>query len=424
MTDASAPPPAPPAELFASLRPAQVVGHTLVVVAVVGAFWLTHRFAGAVFTLFTAMVLGTAVRPAVDWLQRRGLSRRLSAVLLYVALFALVVSSALYVVPVASTQAAVITSQVPGYLASTRTSLLTSPSATVRRIALELPLVAPEDATAPSAVGETRTGLEGLAKSAFGLIAILLLGFYWTAEGDVTVRALLLFAPLERGDRIREVVEAAEERVGGYVRGQLIVSAVTTILSLVAFLAIGLPNALVLALVAGAMGAVPVVGGVLAGIIALLGAASEPHLLPWVFGAALVIHLLQEYVVSQRVMGRRVGVHPFTILLAISGFASLLGVAGAVLAIPMAAIIQLLLDRFVFDTTHERQPVAAPAQRDRRSVLSLEAQTLAQDARRQAGASEARANPQLDEAKNMVESIAQDLDRILTAPRATSGAAP
>lgn len=411
-------------ELFAGVTTSQVVGGTLVVVAVVAAFWLTHRFAAAVFTLFAAMVLGTAVRPGLAWLLRRGVSRHLSAVVLYVALLGAGVSAAVLVVPVASSQAAEMAAKVPAYLAEVRSSLLTSPSMTVRRIALELPLVAPDDASAPTTVGDTRSDLERAAKFAFGMIAILLLGFYWTYEGDVTVRALLLFAPLEQGDRIRELIEAAEERVGGYVRGQLIVCAVTTALSLGAFVAIGLPNALVLALVAGAMGAVPVVGYVLGGAVALLGAASQPALLPWVIGAVGAIHLLQEYVVSPRVLGQRVGVHPFTILLAISGFGSLLGVAGAALAIPMAAIIQLLLDRFVFDTTNEHQPVAASARRDRRSVLSLEAQALALDARRQARSREEGANAQFDEAKNMVESIASDLDRILTARRPAAGAAP
>lgn len=407
----------------ARLPTSQVIGSTLVVVAVVGAFWLAHRFAGALFTLFAAMVLGTAVRPGLDWLHRRGLSRRLSAVLLYVALFGFVTSFALLVVPVASAQASRITAQVPEYLADARASLLTSPSATVRRIALELPLVGPEGALAATPVGETRSDLERAAKLTFALIAVLLLGFYWTFDGEVTVRALLLFVPIERGDRIRELIEAAEERVGGYVRGQLIVSAVTASLSLAAFAAIGLPNALVLALVAGAMGAVPVVGWVLAGGVAILAASSEPRLLPWVLGAVWVIHLLQEYVVSPRVMRQRVGVNPFTILLAISGFASLLGVAGAVLAIPMAAIIQLLLDRFVFDTTHERRPVPTLTGRDRRSVLSLEAQALASDARRQARARDESASAEFDEAKNMVESIARDLDRILTAPRPAAGTA-
>lgn len=422
MIQQSTPPPSETPEL----TPAQVVGHTLVALAVAVAFWLAYRFSGAVFVLFSAMVLGTAVRPGLEWFHRRGLTRRTSAVLLYAALLAFALGAALVVLPVASSQAQGIATKVPEYLARTRSELLTSQSVTVRRLAHELPLVAPVDLTVATAgssraaVGVALGDLGHMARYAFFLVAILLLGFHWTYEGDVTVRALLLFAPQGRRDQVRELLEAAEEKVGGYVRGQLIVCSVTAVLSLGAFVAIGLPNALVLALVAGAMGAMPVLGGVLAAGLAVLAAAPEPHLIPWVLGAAFVIHLLQEYVVQPRVMGTQVGVHPFTILLAICGFGSLLGIAGAVLAIPMAAILQLLLDRFVFDTTREHQLVPAPDQRDRRSVLALEARTLARDACRQARSKEEGTDLELDAAKNMVESIADDLDRILTArPGAT-----
>jgi predicted PurR-regulated permease PerM len=400
---------------FAQVTAAQVASYTLVVVPVAGCFWLAHRFSAALFTLFAAMVLGTAVRPGLDWIHRRGISRRLSAILLYAALCAVIVSAAVAVVPVASAQATALGGQAPRYLDGVRTSLASSPSATVRRLALELPVIS----AATTLDGGTVAELADLARIAFAVTAVLLLGFSWSFEGEVTVRSLLRFAPLDRRDAVRALVEAAEERVGGYVRGQLIVSSVTTVLSLAAFLAIGLPNALVLALVAGALGAVPFVGGPLAAGVALLGAAAQPHLVPWIVGAAVGIHALQEYVVAPRVMGQRVGVHPFTILLAISGFGSLLGIAGAVLAIPMAAIIQVLLDRFVFDTSHEDQPALASTRRGRRSVLSLEARTLALDARRQARDREEGANEQLDEAKNMVESIAHDLDRILTAHAGT-----
>jgi len=62
----------------------QIIRNTLAVLAVAGAFWLAYRFADALFTLFAAMVLGTAVRPCLVWLHRRcGLSRHMSAVVLY-----------------------------------------------------------------------------------------------------------------------------------------------------------------------------------------------------------------------------------------------------------------------------------------------------------------------------------------------------
>ncbi len=402
-----------------------MVLQTLVVVAVVAGFWLAHRFAGTLFTLFAAMVLGTAVRPGVEALQRRGVSRRMGALLLYAALLVAIVGATTLVVPLALGRGAALVAQGPQLADRVRRSLLASESPAMRGLGQEMSALVPPATNAPQPVQairpvqETLAELELLGAGAFRLVAILLLGFYWTLEGEVTVRALLRLASSGRAARLRALFDAAEEKVGGYVRGQLVVCAVTAGLSLVAFLLLGLPDALVLALLAGAMAAVPFVGGALAGAVALLAASDEPRLIPWVIAAGVTIHVLQEYVVAPRVMGKAVGVHPFTILLAISGLGSLLGLAGAVLAIPMAAILQLLLDRFLFDTGHDDQP--RTDRRDHSSVLSLEAKVLALDALRQSARASGVARDESDEAMHMVESIAHDLDRILTAHAPATG---
>lgn len=396
-----------------------MVLQTLVVVAVAAGFWLAHRFAGTLFTLFAAMVLGTAVRPGVEALQRRGISRRMGALLLYAGLLLAIAAAATLVVPLALGRGTALVAQGPQLADRVRRELLASQSPAMRGLGQEMSALVPPAADAPAPVQashpvqETLAELELLGASAFRVVAILLLGFYWTLEGEVTVRALLLFASSGRAARLRALFDAAEEKVGGYVRGQLVVCAVTAGLSLVAFLLLGLPDALVLALLAGAMAAVPFVGGAIAGAVALLAALDQPGLVPWVIAAGVTIHAIQEYVVAPRVMGEAVGVHPFTILLAISGLGSLLGLAGAVLAIPMAAILQLLLDRFLFDTARATQPVTD--QRGHSSVLSLEAKVLALDALRQSTRASGVARDESDEAMHMVESIAHDLDRILTA---------
>ena len=119
-------------------------------------------------------------------------------------------------------------------------------------------------------------------------------------------------------------------------------------MSLMAYLIIGLPHALVLAIVAGVLEAVPVFGPVLGAIAPMLVALSvDPAQMVWVLLAAVVIQQSENYLLVPRIMDRSVGVNAVVTLLAIAGFSALEGLAGAVLAIPMAAIIQLLLDRYV-----------------------------------------------------------------------------
>jgi hypothetical protein len=125
-----------------------------------------------------------------------------------------------------------------------------------------------------------------------------------------------------------------------------------------------------------------------------------------------VIQQLENSLLVPRVMRKAVGVDPFVTLLSIFAFSSLFGIAGALMAIPMAAILQLLLDRFVFHPT----PIEPDASRDYASRLRYEAQDLAQGLRNQArlnkGGSDLKVR-QIDQVLDEIEAITTDLDALL-----------
>jgi hypothetical protein len=112
-----------------------------------------------------------------------------------------------------------------------------------------------------------------------------------------------------------------------------------------------------------------------------------------------------------RIMRQSVGVNPIVTLLALAAFTSLLGLPGALLAVPIAAIIQLLLNQFVLQA--ENQEEVAPAGRDQISLLRYEAQDLALDVRKQLRQKEDLTDQEVDRVEDDIEQIASDLDRIL-----------
>jgi predicted PurR-regulated permease PerM len=178
-----------------------------------------------------------------------------------------------------------------------------------------------------------------------------------------------------------------ETKVGFYIAGQGILCLVIGIMALLAYLLIDLPNALVLALMAGVLEAVPMIGPLLGAIPAALVALSiAPEKLVWVIVATVVIQQLENSLLVPRVMRKAVGVNPFVTLLALFAFSSLFGIAGALMAIPMAAIIQLVLNRFIFHPAALEPEVSAG--RDYASRLRYDAQDLAGPA--QAGAAQKR----------------------------------
>jgi len=400
----------------------RVMGATLVLVLVALGFWLLYRFNQVVFILFAAIVMGTVIRPVVTWLNRRGLPRMAGVILVYFVLLALLIGFVLLLFPLVVEQSATIAAAVPGYYQSLRDWMINNPNKLILSFSEFLP------ASLPSLEPVQQTGEQVLASAgqALGYVgtaarvifiatAILLLALHWTLDGPRTIQSLLLLVPASRREGISELITSMESKVGFYIAGQSVLCLIIGVMALVAYLLIGLPNALVLALVAGILEAVPMVGPLLGAIPAAVIALSiSPSKLVWVIVATLVIQQVENSLLVPRVMRKAVGVNPFVSLLAIFAFSSLFGIAGALMAIPIAAIIQLLLDRFIFHPAAMDPEISAG--RDYASRLRYEAQDLAQDLRKQARFKKEGSDlsvRQTDQVMDEIEALTTDLDSLL-----------
>jgi predicted PurR-regulated permease PerM len=408
----------------------RVVWATLGLVFVGLSFWLLYRFHQVIFILFIAIVIGTLIRPVVIWLHRRGLPQKAGVIVVYLLLLALLTGFGLLLFPLIVEQSATITAAVPGYYQSLQAWLLDHPNQVLK----SLNAVLPATPSFPDPIQQTGQemldsagqvfGYVGVAaKVVFTAVTILLLAFYWTLDGPRAIQALLRLLPIGQRESSRELIAAIETKLVGYLSGQGILCLVIGLMALVAYWLIGLPYVLVLAFVAGVMEAVPFVGPLLGAIPAALVALSiGPDKLIWVVVATLIIQQLENSILVPRIMRRAVGVNPFVSLLAIFAFSSLLGIAGTLMAIPLAAIIQLLLDRFVFhpDAT---EPEASTG-RDYASRLRYEAQDLTQDLRKQARLTQTGSEQQIkqtDQVMDEIEAITADLDSLLAQATGSGG---
>ena len=259
-------------------------------------------------------------------------------------------------------------------------------------------------------------GVMRLAGSAI-LIAMVIpvLAFYWTIDGPRIIQSIVLLIPQEQRENIRDLILAMETKVGYYIAGQGVLCLVVGVMALISYMLIGLPNALILALLAGILEAVPMIGPLLGAVPAALVALSlGPDKLIWVIVATAVIQQLENSFLVPRIMSKAVGVNPFVTLLSRFAFSSFFGIAGALMAIPIAAIIQLVLNHDVFYPVTPELEVSAG--RDFSSRLRYEAQDLAQDLRKQArlekGGSDLRIK-QIDKIMDEIETITNDLDALL-----------
>lgn len=337
----------------------QVVFATIFVVCVFLTFWLLYSLRIVLFLFFIAIVIGTAIRPAVEWLHRRGVSRAVGVIIIY-ALIASVVSGILaLVLPLLAEQTTQITQNLPQYYTDFRGALINSSNRLLQNIGLRVPpqfstLIARNTVNTEemlTQVGQTLLYTNLVVKGMLSTLAVFLLAYYWTQEGTLVIRGLLRIFPPQRKKNVREFLQLAETKLGGYIRGQGLLCISIGLAAFIAYLLIGLPYTLVLAIFAGVMEMVPIFGPALGAIPAVSVALSlDPGKAIWVVVATILIQMLENVFLVPRIMKSSMGVNPIIVLLSLIAFGSVFGFVGALLALPLAAIIQLSVSRVVLTT--------------------------------------------------------------------------
>jgi predicted PurR-regulated permease PerM len=304
---------------------------------------------GVLLLVFFALLLASALRPLVDRLRTAlPIGRGPAILLVYFAFFVFVAVIGFLLVPLVIGQAGQLVDQLPAVTDRLRAwsqglqphELSTSVGAVI---------TAAQDAltkgptTAPGQV--VNVGL-GLAGAIFSVVTILALVFFWLTERQRLQRFALSFLPPERRGGVRQGWNQVELRLGGWVRGQLVLMVALGVATGVAYTALGLPSGPVLGVIAGLAEMIPLVGPALGvGPALLIAAAFRPDLLIVVAVVYVVIQLVESNVLVPLVMRNAVGVSPFLLTVSLLIGGALGGLLGALLAVPIVAAIEAVLER-------------------------------------------------------------------------------
>lgn len=318
-------------------------------VALVLAIAALGAAAGRVLLLvFVAIVLASALEPMIGWIRNHvGLRRGLTILLVYAGFFLTVIALALVVVPAAVNQFNDIVDGLPplveranDWAATLRPrGLSTSVGALIAEAGRTLQPLPPD----PDAVIDAGVTV---AEAIVSVATILTIVFFWLVEHARLQRFALAFLPAERRAGAREAWNEIENRLGMWVRGQLILMAAMGLATGVAYTILGLPSALLLALVAAVTEAIPIVGPLLGAIPAILVAATvSPELALVVAGIYVVLQIVEGNVLVPLVMRNTIGISPFLVIVSVLVGATAGGIIGALFAVPVAAAIVVLLER-------------------------------------------------------------------------------
>lgn len=202
--------------------------------------------------------------------------------------------------------------------------------------------------TGSSAISRVVTTVAGIIGGVVGLITILILSFYFLVESDTIVTTFVRLFPRENRRALATALREITVKVSAWLNGQLILAGTIGSTAALGLWFLGVPYFYVLAVIAGVGEMIPILGPALSAIPAV-AVALTVSVQKAVF--VLIFFVLQQqienHILVPRVMSRQVGVSPVTVIIALLFGGSLLGIAGAILAVPTAAALQVLFQQFV-----------------------------------------------------------------------------
>ena len=299
--------------------------------------------------IVVAMFLAAGLNPAVEFFMRRGLSRAWSVLVVVSVVILVLAGFLLAIVPVISDQVSAITTNAPDLLDQLQRNRIVQDLDDRFNVVDKVRDYVSKGHFAGGIFGGVLGfGLKVLSALANTFIIVVLM-LYFVSSLHSTKTALYSLAPASRRDRVSKLGDRVIATVGGYVSGAFVVALCAGLTSLVFLFIVGLGQyAVALAFVVTLLDVIPMIGATIgAVIVTAIGFATDPHI-----GIAcaifyLVYQQLENYVIYPRVMSRAVDVPgSVTVIAALIG-AGLLGVVGALLAIPTAAAV-LMLTKEIF----------------------------------------------------------------------------
>jgi predicted PurR-regulated permease PerM len=344
--------------------------------------------AGRVLLLvFFALVLASGLEPVIGWLRGRlRLRRGFTILVVYAAFFVVVVAIAFVVVPAALNQLADLSATLPPFLDRAREVAGRIEFRALRTSAQAL-LDALDQAirpTRPEAGEVVRVGLTAF-EAVVSIITVLAIVYFWLTEHARLQRYALAFIPLERRAGVREAWNEVESRLGSWVRGQLALMGTIGVATTVAYWVLGLESPILLGLIAALAEAIPIVGPLIGAVPALLVASTHgPETIVAVAIVYLVIQLLEANVLVPYVMRNTIGISPFLVVTSLLIGAAVGGIPGAIVAVPLVAAIEVVLERMQARDDPVAQDPSGGAHPDEEE-RAMQESTLADSVRRAIG---------------------------------------
>ncbi len=285
--------------------------------------------------LFVALVLMTAINPTIDKLEKIKIPRLLSIVLIYILILVVVILAIAGIIPPLVEQTSTLIAKAPKFIGNFRI-----PNIDQRIIESQI-----------QQLGSIPANLVKISVSIFAnlvaIVALLVITFYLLLERKNLNRYLHILFGGDGERKAGKFIDEMEKKIGGWVRAQLTSMIIIGIMSYLGLRLLGIDFALPLALLAGIFEIIPNIGPVVASIPAILaGLAVSPLMALAVTALYFLIQQVEANFIYPQIMAREAGVNPLVTIISLTVGFKLGGILGAVLAVPVVLLIQVIASEF------------------------------------------------------------------------------
>lgn len=295
--------------------------------------WILYLIRDIILLVFVAFILMSALSSPVDRLVKLRVPRPAAIVLVFLVLFLILVLT----------------------LGIGFTPLIKQTSSLSQKLAEALGNLLQANFIDQSIIQRELSGLSSniinftvnIFESLIALVSVIVITFYLLLDREmIEQRATALFS--HRQEKVNRLLRKIEDKLGAWLRGQLVLSVIIAVLVYLGLVILGVDFALPLAIIAGVLEVVPVIGPIISAIPAILIALTiSPLMAAIVAGLYLAVQQIEGHVVVPQVMKRAVGLNPLLVILAVTVGGRLLGIAGALLAVPIAVVIEVILQEIL-----------------------------------------------------------------------------
>jgi predicted PurR-regulated permease PerM len=317
------------------------IGIIVKTILVILGIWFLYLIRGVLALLFISIIITAAIDPVVNRLQKRKVPRSLGILIIYLILFLVIGLIISLLIPPLVSQFKDFAENFPSY-AEKITSIFQGLQSYFQLHGIEFNIqevVKNAVSGFITSSGQIFSKTIGVFSGLLSVIVVLSMTFYMSAKEDGLKQFILSITPRSHHSYAVSAIDRVKIKIGKWLQGQLMLMVLIFILDFLVLYFLGVPYALLLALIGGVLEIVPYLGPIISGALAtVVGFLVSPLTGILVLASYLVIQQIENHIIVPQVMKKAVGLNPVAVILALLIGAQLGGALGAILAIPIAAV--------------------------------------------------------------------------------------